>query len=57
MIEEYKCIKYNEKSDDCFLCDGYGRSEHIETDDCYVNKLEGTLVKFPCNRIIGDEEQ
>ena len=40
---EYKCINYNEKSDEYFLCDSYGRSEYIKTEDCYLFK-ESKLV-------------
>ena len=54
---DYKCINYKEKSDECYLCDGFGRSEHIETDSCYKNKLEGTLVKFPYNKHIGTKNE
>ena len=53
---KYECIKYK-TMEKCSSCDGYGRNEKVETDSCYMNKLEGTLVKFPCNRFVGDEQE
>jgi len=50
----YKCKNYSEKSDVCYLCDSYGRSEHINTDDCYESELEKLTLKK--QKITGEEK-
>lgn len=37
MSEEYKCIRYETRRV-CDTCDGFGRNDKLNTDECYSPK-------------------